>query len=383
MGEREAVERRRLALRAELAELDRQLEAGGGAGAIRVADVGQLVASLGIDLVTVHAMDGRYLFASPAASRLFGHEPAALIGRGAYELFHPEDAERVATHHQTMSTAATSTIRYRLACADGSYRWCDTRSQVSELPDGTEVIVAVTRDVQAEVDASVRADAAEAALVRANSLAIVGRLAGALGHELSGPLMAATVGVEFILSTADLDDSGRSALRDASHGLQRADEVLGELRLLGSVVPSGDGEVLVLDDCVRRIVQLVGPWEHVEFETSLERVTVRADVARAYQLLFQLLLAHSVGRESRSVTVSLRRVDGWAEIEIGSADRDHGRVMRADIVGMLRGDQLLLAPADRLRQQLAEDLGAELIADEVEGRKRSRLRWPASRLLPA
>jgi len=47
------------------------------------------------DLVCLHEPDGRYLYISPSCRRLLGYEPEDLLGTDLYDLFHPEDLERI------------------------------------------------------------------------------------------------------------------------------------------------------------------------------------------------------------------------------------------------------------------------------------------------
>jgi diguanylate cyclase (GGDEF)-like protein/PAS domain S-box-containing protein len=111
-----------------------------------------LVAEYALDLISVHAANGDYVFASPNAARTLGWSPAELVGRNAYEFFHPDDAGRVAADHAAHleRAAEPAGIRYRFRTRGGGWRWVESRSRASE--DG-RWIVAITRDVQREQEA--------------------------------------------------------------------------------------------------------------------------------------------------------------------------------------------------------------------------------------
>jgi PAS domain S-box-containing protein len=49
------------------------------------------------DLVCLHEPDGRYVYISPSCRRLLGYEPEELLGKDPYDLFHPEDLQRIRT----------------------------------------------------------------------------------------------------------------------------------------------------------------------------------------------------------------------------------------------------------------------------------------------
>ena len=43
------------------------------------------------DMISIHDAEGIYLYANPAATELTGYAPSELIGKSAYDFFHPED----------------------------------------------------------------------------------------------------------------------------------------------------------------------------------------------------------------------------------------------------------------------------------------------------
>lgn len=71
--------------------------------------------------------DGRFLYASPAASRINGYAAEEFMGRNALEVIHPEDQPRVGrAFQQIQQTPDTSTrIQFRLQNQDGSWRWIE------------------------------------------------------------------------------------------------------------------------------------------------------------------------------------------------------------------------------------------------------------------
>jgi PAS domain S-box-containing protein len=107
------------------------------------------------DFLSVHAADGTYLYASPSCERLFGHTPASLIGRSAYDFFHPEDLDRVARNHvEHLLPGPPPPIEYRLRRADGSFVWVESRTDASYAEGGVQEIIAVTRDITERREAS-------------------------------------------------------------------------------------------------------------------------------------------------------------------------------------------------------------------------------------
>lgn len=111
------------------------------------AEVLGLIADFAADLLSVHEAQGDYVWVSKNCESLFGWKEEDLLGRSAYELFHPEDLPRIAEDHARHGEGTPGLVRYRLRCGSGGYRWVETRSRASA--DG-RWIVAITRDVHAE-----------------------------------------------------------------------------------------------------------------------------------------------------------------------------------------------------------------------------------------
>jgi len=132
-------------------------------------DAYQLIIELSADFISLHAPNGHYLFVSPNVGRLFGWKPEQILGHAAYEFIHKEDWGRVADNHagHLEQSPNPSPVRYRIRCADGQYRWVETRSRSSRVPGGVGRIVCITRDIHAQVLAEQeRAEAEREALLR-------------------------------------------------------------------------------------------------------------------------------------------------------------------------------------------------------------------------
>lgn len=102
------------------------------------------------DLISRHARDGTFLYASQAARALLGYEPEELIGVSAYDLFHPSDLADLLNkspriyHHEGFYQQT-----YRFRAKDGHYVWFETTSRTRRDPLTGELldILCVSRDV--------------------------------------------------------------------------------------------------------------------------------------------------------------------------------------------------------------------------------------------
>lgn len=109
-----------------------------------IAPLYDIIDRCAADMISVHAVGGRVLWASSSTAELFGWVPEELVGRTLVELAHPEDRDRVESHFALDDGGGA--IRYRLRAPDGDYRWVETRTRASQESDGVR-LVSITRDV--------------------------------------------------------------------------------------------------------------------------------------------------------------------------------------------------------------------------------------------
>ncbi|MFP4262220.1 MAG: ATP-binding protein [Halomonas sp.] len=102
------------------------------------------------DLISRHARDGTFLYASRAARDLLGYEPEELIGVCAYDLFHPADlADLLNKSPRVYYHDGFYQQTYRFRARDGRYVWFETTSRTRRDPQSGELIdiLCVSRDV--------------------------------------------------------------------------------------------------------------------------------------------------------------------------------------------------------------------------------------------
>ena len=82
------------------------------------------------DLISAHAPDGTYRYASPASRELLGYDPSELVGSAPYEYLHPNDIERIAVAHESALGSAPYTVTYRMRRRSGEYIWIETTTRI-------------------------------------------------------------------------------------------------------------------------------------------------------------------------------------------------------------------------------------------------------------
>lgn len=110
----------------------------------------RLLAENSTDMISRHAPDGKFVYASPACMELLGYDQEALIGRSLLDFVHFENIEelkKAVLSNRREGLVQTSV--YRIQRLNGQYIWCETRSKWLDTPSAnmSAEFVCVTRDI--------------------------------------------------------------------------------------------------------------------------------------------------------------------------------------------------------------------------------------------
>ncbi len=131
------------------------------------------LAEYATDMISHHDESGRYLYLSPACTTILGYLPEELIGRDSYELFHPDDVERIKQSHHDVLEHRNNTISYRLRHKDGHYVWLESSVTWFDAGPNQEIIV-VSRDISARRAAEQALRDSQSRLSQAEAIAGLG-----------------------------------------------------------------------------------------------------------------------------------------------------------------------------------------------------------------
>ena len=110
------------------------------------------------DIITIHDSNGVTLYESPAASRVLGYPPGALIGKTPFETVHPKDVARAREAFEALlnGQVAVAPVVLRFRHADGS--WIHLEALGNNLLEhpGIRGIVLTSRDVTERMRAEER-----------------------------------------------------------------------------------------------------------------------------------------------------------------------------------------------------------------------------------
>ncbi len=90
----------------------------------------RLLAENSTDMISRHAPDSAYRYASPACRPLLGYEPAELVGRQPCSFVHADDRDLVEQSRlKVIGQPVTDVVAYRCRRKDGSYVWLESTSR--------------------------------------------------------------------------------------------------------------------------------------------------------------------------------------------------------------------------------------------------------------
>ena len=275
----------------------------------------RLLAEKTSDLVCLHEPDGRYLYISPSCRRLLGFEPEDLLGTDPYDLFHPEDLERIRSeaHEKALEGQGAVSVTYRIRKASGEYTWFETLTEPI-LDDSCEVVRLQTasRDVSERVERML----ADAARAKADFLAEV-------SHELRTPLTVirgnAEVGLE-LDRDCEHEEVLREIVRESSTMSRMVEDLLFLARSESAAPPFRmepmETQVL-LTGLERRAGALAAEHDATLATTFEENGIVRVDPVRVEQAIMALVdNAVKYGPEGQRVTLRSDCSSGELRVEV-------------------------------------------------------------------
>jgi two-component system, cell cycle sensor histidine kinase and response regulator CckA len=260
------------------------------------------------DIIAVVDAEGGMRYASPSVRALLGYAPEELIGRGMFELVHPDDAETTlrvfAEGVATGKGGRLLDVRFRHK--DGTYRILEAIGRYLVNDPLVHGVVINARDVTER-------RSLERQLVQAQKMEAVGRLAGGVAHDFNNVLTA-------ILGYAGLLLDGLPTLSPLRPDLEEirkaADRAAGLTRQLLAFSRKQVLELRVLDlnelvaDIERLLKRLLG--EDIDVVTNLDPAlgTVRGDAGQLEQVLVNLAVnARDAMPQGGRLTIETRNAE--------------------------------------------------------------------------
>jgi PAS domain S-box-containing protein len=223
--------------------------------------------------------------------RIMGYEPGAFEADNEawYRGIHPDDVQRVRDGVALAVKAGRDFFRqYRVIARDGSVRWVESQGQCQRDKAGRATwIMGVLMDITDRKQM-------EESLLQAEKLAVAGRLAASVAHEINNPLEAIT-NLLFLITLTKTSEEAHNYARNALDELLRV-SMITQSTLKFHKQP-GLPRITMLSEVVEGVVQmyrakLTSAEITVDVQTSNE-VAIACMPTEAQQI-FANLMANSI-----------------------------------------------------------------------------------------
>jgi PAS domain S-box-containing protein len=200
------------------------------------------------DIIYLLETDGRFRSLSPAFEKITGWKIEEWIGMPFARLVHPDDLPLAnEVFNKTLGGESMTTFRLRIARKSGDY--FDADASITPLGRGAVTgAMGIARDVterrqmeekirklneELELKVQQRTQqllAAQEELVRKEKLAVLGQVAGSVGHELRNPLGVMNNAVYFLQTVlADADETVREYLGIIGKEIASSERIVSDL----------------------------------------------------------------------------------------------------------------------------------------------------------
>ncbi|HEV7733674.1 MAG TPA: PAS domain S-box protein [Candidatus Binatia bacterium] len=292
-------------------------------------------------MIAVNGADGELEYANQRLLDFVGKDLAYLRQLGWSEILHPEDADpTVEEWIRCFETGEPLDVTFRIARADGVYRWFQARSHPHV--DGHGRIAswyALLWDIDDRHHAEEALRTSQTELARVSRIVTVGELAASIAHEVNQPISAVANNAGACLGLLAQPDPPLGEIRDALGEIVddagRASAIVHRVQQMARKTPL-ERVPLDLRDVVGDVLVLA------RHESERRRVTLRlelpdvlpwvvGDRVQLLQVLLNLVVngmdaSGTVPEAERMVTIraSRRLRDGAAEVVVGVQDAGVG-----------------------------------------------------------
>jgi PAS domain S-box-containing protein len=305
----------------------------------------RIIVETASDAVVCMDESGAILLANPATTRVFGYEPAELIGKSLTVLM-PEFLRKL---HE-------NGFRRYLATGQRHINWQGTeltglRKNGQEFPvevsfgevtdDGHRIFTGFVRDISERKQAEeLRAalHTTQLEFARVSRLTTMGELAASIAHEVNQPLTAVTNNANAclrLLANSSLDPEVlRQALEEIVADGRRASAVLARIRAFIKKAPAEKNEVDIdINEVIQEVLALVGTElqkNRISVERQLTKTLplVTADRVQLQQVLLNLVMNSieaTAGVTDRARVVWLQsRIDESGNVLVSVSDSGAG-----------------------------------------------------------
>ncbi|GMK41422.1 hypothetical protein PCCS19_44780 [Paenibacillus sp. CCS19] len=216
----------------------------------KIEELHKLISEHSQDVILRLTPDGMISYCSPAIRNQLGYEPDELIGKYAYEYWHPEDLNGGWLRKSNTDPSDSRIHVYRIRHKSGHYIWQEAHSKkIRNAAGEIQHVISMGRDITERIQS-------EELIRRSEKLSLVGELAAGIAHEIRNPLTSLR-GFMQLYMKEDLNGSKKLRNDVMLSEIDRINEIVSELLVLAK--PSN--EVSALRDMVQTLNQVTRLFE--------------------------------------------------------------------------------------------------------------------------
>jgi PAS domain S-box-containing protein len=252
------------------------------------------------------------LYWSNEKYRMIGREPGSIEPsmEAWLSAVHPEDVENVRRiSSATRAGGPDYRHEYRVIWPDGSTHWLESRGKCQRGADGKVLrLVGVVADVT-------HRKLAEESMLRAEKLAIAGRLAASVAHEINNPLEAMS-NLLFLITLTESPESARGLAKDALDQLMRVSMITQQT--LKFHRQAGSPKLTNLSDVLNSVLAMFRGKLKSSFVTAHLQARDEAEVScmpNEAQQVFANLISNAIDAMPKGgrLEIRLRPSSKWAD----------------------------------------------------------------------
>ncbi|MBW8012192.1 MAG: PAS domain S-box protein [Chloroflexi bacterium] len=321
-----------------------------------------------------------------------GYTEEDLRELGVANILHPDEIEASVERMQQILTGKPTSSEYRVITKDGRLRWFQGYNRpmwdeahnrvigfigaardITERKKAEEALQEYSERLEDMVDARTRElKAAQEQLIRKERLAVLGELAGGVGHELRNPMTGISNAVYYLKTILpEADEKVTEYLEIISQEVINTSKIVSDLLDYGGLKPTDKQHTEIRDVITQAIKRNSAPGNiKVTTRIASKLPGVFVDASQIGQVFDNLLTnAFQAMPDGGQIKIGAKVKQNWVHISVkdsggGIAEKNQKKIFEPLFTTKARGIGLGLP----LSKRLVEANGGELIMESVEGK---------------
>jgi two-component system sporulation sensor kinase A len=285
----------------------------------KIEELHNLISEHSQDVILRLTPDGMITYASPAIRNQLGYAPDELIGKYAYDYWHPDDMNGGWLRRGNSDNSDSRIFIYRLRHKNGHYIWQESHSKkIRNAAGDVQHVISMGRDITERVHS-------EELIRRSEKLSLVGELAAGIAHEIRNPLTSLR---GFMQMYVKEDKEGTKKLRNEVmlSEIDRINEIVSELLVLAK--PSNEAfelrDLAPILNHVTRLFEGQANLHNVQIKIELDDNLSSIQCQRSINQVFINVLKNAIESMPKGGEVTIQAKQKNDKIHIRIKDEGYG-----------------------------------------------------------